>query len=317
MATPLDTARRVIAEEAAALALLGEGLGTSFDAALAAIRAATGRVILTGMGKSGLIARKIAATLASTGTPAHFVHPAEASHGDLGMIARGDVVVALSNSGEAPELANIVAHSRRFGVALIAITARPQGTLARQADIVLLMPQVPEACGYGVVPTVSTTMALALGDALAIALMEARDFTPADFRDLHPGGKLGAQLRRVADLMHGGDAVPLVAPDTAMGEALLTISARGFGVVGVAEDRRLVGIITDGDLRRHMAGLLDNVAGDVMTRAPRTVPSDTLAERALATMQAARITCLFVTDAATGDVCGILHIHDLLRAGVQ
>ncbi len=318
MTTPLETGRRVIAEEAAALARLAEGLGDGFDAALGAIRAATGRVILTGMGKSGLIARKIAATLASTGTPAHFVHPAEASHGDLGMIARGDVIVALSNSGEAPELANLLAYSRRFAIPLVAVTAQAQGTLARQADIVLLVPPVPEACGYGVVPTVSTVMALALGDALAVALMEARAFSPADFRDLHPGGKLGAQLSRVGDLMHGGDAVPLVAPETAMGDALLVISQKGFGVVGVAgPDNRLAGIITDGDLRRHMTGLLDRVARDVMTPGPRTVPADSMAQRALAAMQSARITCLFVTDPATpGIVCGIVHIHDLLRAGV-
>lgn len=316
---PLDTARRVIAEEAAALAALGEGLGAGVDAALVALRAATGRVIVTGMGKSGIIGRKIAATFASTGTPAHFVHPAEASHGDLGMIARGDVVLALSNSGEAPELANLLAYTRRFAIPLIAITSRPSGTLARQADIVLLTPQIPEACGYGVVPTVSTTMALALGDALAVALMEARSFTPHDFRDLHPGGKLGAQLSRVSDLMHSGKAVPLVTPDTPMSDALLTISQRGFGVVGVVgPDGTLDGIITDGDLRRHMSGLLDLAARDVMTKSPRTVRADAMAERALAQMQDAKITCLFVTDtAAEGQVCGIIHIHDLLRAGVK
>ena len=316
MGSHLDIARRVIAEEAQALSHMAEVLGDTFDEAVEAILAAKGRIIVSGMGKSGHIARKIAATFASTGTPAHFVHPAEASHGDLGMVGRTDVVIALSNSGEAPELANLLSYTRRFAIPLIAITSKPSGTLARQADIGLMIPQLGEACGYGVVPTISTTMSLALGDALAIAVMRARDFTPENFRDLHPGGKLGAQLSRVADLMHGGDAVPLVGPDTPMSDVLLTISQSGFGVAGVTgRDGALDGIITDGDLRRNMTGLLDRTADEVMTKAPRTIADSAMAEQALAIMNEAKITCLFVTG-AQDKVTGILHIHDCLRAGV-
>jgi arabinose-5-phosphate isomerase len=306
----------VIREEAQALATLADALGDGFDAAVEAILAARGRVVLSGMGKSGHIARKIAATLASTGTPAHFVHPAEASHGDLGMMLRGDVVLCLSNSGETPELADLVAHTRRFGIPLIAIAARPDSSLMRRADIRLLLPAVPEACGIGVVPTTSTAMMLALGDALAIALMQARAFTPEDFRDFHPGGRLGARLTKVRELMHKGEALPLVAKDTPMTETLLVISQKGFGVVGVTDDQgRLAGIVTDGDLRRHMAGLLDRRAGEVMTGAPRTIPPDALAEEAVALMNAQRITCLFVPD-PEGRPIGFLHIHDCLRAGL-
>jgi arabinose-5-phosphate isomerase len=306
----------VIREEAQALATLADALGDGFDAAVEAILAARGRVVLSGMGKSGHIARKIAATLASTGTPAHFVHPAEASHGDLGMMLRGDVVLCLSNSGETPELADLVAHTRRFGIPLIAIAARPDSSLMRRADIRLLLPAVPEACGIGVVPTTSTAMMLALGDALAIALMQARAFTPEDFRDFHPGGRLGARLTKVRELMHKGEALPLVAKDTPMTETLLVISQKGFGVVGVTDDQgRLAGIVTDGDLRRHMAGLLDRRAGEVMTGAPRTIPPDALAEEAVALMNAQRITCLFVPD-PDGRPIGFLHIHDCLRAGL-
>lgn len=316
MASHLDIARTVIGQEADALEQMASGLGDSFDATVEAILATEGRVIVSGMGKSGHIARKIAATLASTGTPAHFVHPAEASHGDLGMVGRTDVVVALSNSGEAPELANLLAYSRRFAIPLIAITSNPEGTLARQSDIRLMIPQLGEACGYGVVPTKSTTMSLALGDALAIAVMRAKGFTPENFRDLHPGGKLGAQLSRVRDLMHSGAALPLVGPETPMSDVLLTISQKGFGVAGVTgRDGALDGIITDGDLRRNMTGLLDQTADDVMTKAPRTVPETALAEQALAIMNKAKITCLFATG-TRDEVTGILHIHDCLRAGV-
>ncbi len=316
MSSHLDIARRVIAQEAEALGVMAQGLGDSFEAAVDAILGAKGRVIVSGMGKSGHIARKIAATLASTGSPAHFVHPAEASHGDLGMVTRADVVVALSNSGEAPELAHLLAYTRRFRIPLVAITSRAEGTLAKQSDITLMIPQLGEACGYGVVPTTSTTMTLALGDALAIAVMKARDFTPENFREFHPGGKLGAQLSRVSDLMHAGDAVPLVGPQTPMSDVLLTISQKGFGVVGITgSDGRLDGIITDGDLRRNMATLLDQTAQDVMTQKPRTLAETALAEEALAIMNASKITCLFITG-AKGRVAGILHIHDCLRAGV-
>ena len=313
----IPVARRVIAEEAAALAALSDRLDDSFSAAVEMILAARGRVIVSGMGKSGHIARKIAATFASTGTPAHFVHPAEASHGDMGMLTRGDVVMVLSNSGETPELSDLVAYTRRFGIPLIGVASRADSALMGQADVGILLPQRGEACGTGVVPTNSTTMMLALGDALAIALMESRSFTPENFRDFHPGGRLGARLSKVRDLMHTGEAIPLVGERTPMSDALLTISQKGFGVVGVLDEAgQLAGVITDGDLRRHMVGLLDRTAGDVMTRNPRTVGPNILAEEAVAQMTG-RVTCLFVVDpAGSGNVAGILHIHDCLRAGI-
>lgn len=312
----LATGRRVIAREAEALTLLGDSLGDSFGRAVEVILAAKGRVIVSGMGKSGHIARKIAATFASTGTPAHFVHPAEASHGDLGMVTTGDVALVLSNSGETSELADIVAHTRRFSIPLIGVAGRDGSTLLRQSDVAILLPPAAEACETGIVPTTSTTMTLALGDALAIALMEHRAFTPEHFRMFHPGGKLGAKLLKVRDLMHA--ELPLIGHDRPMGEALLEISRKGFGVVGVTDDAGLLaGIVTDGDLRRHMEGLLALTAGQVMTSAPRTVAPDALAETAVALMNDRKITCLFVVDPAhPGRVQGILHIHDCLRAGV-
>jgi arabinose-5-phosphate isomerase len=316
--TFLATARRVIAREAEALEALGPALGESFAEAVETILAAKGRVIVSGMGKSGHIARKIAASLASTGTPAHFVHPAEASHGDLGMLAQGDVVLVLSNSGETPELADLVAHTRRFGIPLIGVAGRAESTLIRRADVGIVLPQVPEACETGYVPTTSTTMTLALGDALAVALMEHREFTPERFREFHPGGKLGARLARVRDLMHGPAELPLVAEATPMSEALLMMSHKGFGVVGVtAADGSLAGIVTDGDLRRHMEGLLTHSAGEVMTRGPRTIGPEALAEEAVKEMNAQKITCLFVVDPeGSRTAVGLLHIHDCLRAGV-
>jgi len=312
----IGTARRVIHREAEALSMLAEALGESFNAAARLILDAPGRVIVSGMGKSGHVGRKIAATFASTGTPAQFVHPAEASHGDLGMVMRGDVVLVLSNSGETPELADIVAHTRRFGIPLIGVAAREDSTLLRQADVAILLPPAPEACETGVVPTSSTTMTLALGDALAVALMEHRRFTPEQFRVFHPGGKLGARLARVGDLMHA--ELPLVGLDTPMPEALLEISRKGFGVVGVTgPDGSLAGIITDGDLRRHMEGLLSHRAGEVMTPDPRTIGPEALAEKAVAVMNDRKITCLFVVDPeGSRAAVGILHIHDCLRAGV-
>ena len=311
----LTTARRVIAREAEALAMLGQVLDGSFSDAVGLIMAAKGRVIVSGMGKSGHIARKIAATLASTGTPAHFVHPAEASHGDLGMITKGDVALVLSNSGETPELADIVAHTRRFGIPLIGVASKADSTLMRQSEVAILLPDAPEACETGIVPTTSTTMMLALGDALAIALMEHRAFTPDHFRLFHPGGKLGAKLLKVRDLMH--DAVPLIDAARPMSEALLTISAKGFGVVGVTRGEALCGIITDGDLRRNMDGLLALTAGQVMTPAPRSIGPEALAEQAVALMNDHKITCLFVVSPADpARPLGIVHIHDCLRAGV-
>ena len=319
MKTPfLETARRVIEIEAAALQQLAQGLDDSFGAAVSLMLNARGRVILSGMGKSGHIARKIAATLASTGTPAQFVHPAEASHGDLGMLTGDDVLLMLSNSGETPELADMIAYSRRFEIPMIGVASRPGSTLLKQSDGAIVLPQAPEACGTGVVPTTSTTMTLALGDALAVALMENRRFTPENFREFHPGGKLGAQLSRVADLMHRGDALPLVAGGTPMGDVLLVISQKGFGVAGVVDAQgALVGVITDGDLRRHMEGLLALTAADVMTAAPKTIAPDALAEQAVSVMNHRKITCLFVVDPAQGGAPqGLLHIHDCLRVGL-
>ena len=314
----LDTARRVIRAEADALISLADALDATLAQAVELILNAQGRVIVSGIGKSGHIARKIAATLASTGTPAYFVHPAEASHGDLGMVTNDDVVLAISNSGEAPELANLLAYTQRFGIPLVGITSKANSTLAIHCDITLLMPKQPEACGTGVVPTTSTTMTLALGDALAVALMEHRAFSAENFRDFHPGGKLGAQLALVSDLMHTGDTVPLSGEDTPMSDTLLTISQKGFGVVGVLDDNAyLTGIVTDGDLRRNMAGLLDLTAGKVMTRDPRTISPNALAQEAVKVMQDTKITCLFVVDPnGPRNVVDILHIHDCLRAGV-
>ena len=311
----LETARRVIRIEGAALGALANAVDDSFAQAVELLLNARGRVVVCGMGKSGHIARKIAATLASTGTPAQFLHPAEASHGDLGMMAQGAVVLVLSNSGETPELVDVVAYTRRFAIPLIGVASNAESSLLRQSDVALVLPKAEEACGTGNVPTSSTTMTLALGDALAVALMEHRQFTPANFREFHPGGKLGAQLARVGDLMHTGDALPLAGPDTPMGEALLTISQKGFGVVGVTENNgNLSGIVTDGDLRRHMDGLLGFTAGEVMTTSPETIGVDALAEEALARMNARKITCLFVTDAARP--VGRIHIHDCLRIGL-
>ncbi|SIS57773.1 KpsF/GutQ family sugar-phosphate isomerase [Phaeovulum vinaykumarii] len=312
------TGRRVIEMEAGGLSALAASLDGAFTRAVELILAAKGRVIVSGMGKSGHVGCKITATLASTGTPAQFVHPAEASHGDLGMVTPADVVLVLSNSGETPELSDIVAHTRRFGIPLIGVASRAESTLLRQSDVAIVLPQAPEACATGIVPTTSTTMTLALGDALAVALMEHRRFTPEDFRAFHPGGKLGARLARVRDLMHGAATLPLVPDTTPMPEALLVISRAGFGVVGVTDAQgRLRGIVTDGDLRRHMDGLLARTAGEVMTADPQTIAPDALAAEALGLMNGRKITCLFVLDPdGDGRPAGILHIHDCLRAGV-
>jgi len=312
----LASARRVLDLEAAGLRTLAGALDGRFREALDVIAAQPGRVIVTGMGKSGHVARKIAATLASTGTPALFVHPAEASHGDLGMITPDDAVVALSNSGETPELADLVTYAKRFAIPLIAITGRADSALAAAADVALVLPDTPEACPMGLAPTTSTTVMLGLGDCIAVALLERRGFSSADFRLLHPGGRLGRRLLHVADLMHSGDALPLAAPDAVMAEALITMTAKGFGCVGVVDaDNRLLGVITDGDLRRHMARDLTGLGvREVMTREPKTIRPDTLAGEAVAVMNDCQITNLFVVDG--GRAVGILHIHDCLRAGV-
>ena len=316
----LETARRVLDTEAEALRALAGVLDDRFPRAIALLSAATGRVVVTGMGKSGHVGRKIAATLASTGTPALFVHPAEASHGDLGMIVAGDAVIALSNSGETPELADLVRHSRRFAIPLVAITGRAESALARAADEALILPPAAEACPMGLAPTTSTTMQMALGDAIAVALLTRRGFTASDFRVFHPGGKLGAQLSHVGDLMHRGEEMPLASPDTRMDTAIVAMTAKRFGCLGVRDAAgSLAGIVTDGDLRRALdAGgvpLLSRTAGEVMTRNPRTIREDDLADTALRIMNEKSITALFVVDAA-GRPVGILHVHDLLRAGV-
>ena len=313
--TVLATGKRVIAQEADALAMLSGALGDGFCQAVGLMLAARGRVIVSGMGKSGHVGRKIAATLASTGTPSFFVHPAEASHGDLGMLTRDDVVLVLSNSGETPELADIIAYTRRFAIPMIGVAGKRDSTLLRQAEVAMVLPPAPEVCPMGLAPTTSTTMTLALGDALAVALMEHRNITPEQYRDFHPGGQLGARLARVRDLMHADP--PLVSMDTPMSDVLLTITRKGFGVAGVTDGGgALAGIITDGDLRRNMEGLLERRACDVMTKNPRTIAPDALAAEAVARMTGT-ITCLFVVDPADkGRAAGILHIHDCLRAGV-
>ena len=315
----LDVARSVLHTEAAGLHALAAGLTGSFGDAVDLLARVTGRVVVSGMGKSGLVARKIASTLASTGTPALFVHPAEASHGDLGMVVQGDAVLALSNSGETAELADLVAHSRRFGLPLVAITARAGSTLAAAADVALALPSAAEACPMGLAPTTSTTMQMALGDAIAVALLTRRGFTAADFHQIHPGGRLGTRLRRVRDLMHTGDSVPLARYDTPMDRALLLMTEKHFGCLGaVDESGRLAGIITDGDLRRAMGpDLLSRRVADVMTHNPRTIAPGALAGEALHAMNAGErpITALFVVDTASRPI-GVLHIHDLLRAGV-
>ena len=311
-------ARRVLACEAKALETLAVGLGEPFARAVEALAGARGRIVCTGIGKSGHVGRKIAATLASTGAPSLFVHAGEASHGDLGMVGVDDVVLALSKTGETRELADILAYAKRFAIPLIAITAVADSALGRAADIVLVLPDAPEATGALNAPTTSTTLQMALGDALAVALLERKGFTASDFGVLHPGGKLGAMLRTVADLMHGPAELPLVAPEAPMAEAILVMSEKRFGCVGVCDaDGRLAGVITDGDLRRHIDGLLGHSAGEVMTRTPKTVRPDILAAEALRLMTGvgAPSTVLFVVDA--GKPVGILHVHDLLRAGVM
>ncbi len=308
--------RRVLAMEAEALLALADSLEGAFDEAVDILAGASGRVIVTGMGKSGHVAVKIASTLASTGTPAHFVHPGEAAHGDLGMIARGDVLLALSNSGGTAELAAVIAYAARSSVPLIAVTANADSPLAGAARLSVVLPPVSEACPMGLAPTTSTTMMLALGDALAVALLERKGFSADDFRTLHPGGSLGQSLKLVADIMHDRDAMPLVGPDTAMAEALFEISSKAFGCVGVTDEAgALLGIVTDGDLRRSMStDLLQRPVSAIMTAAPKTIRPRALVAEAVAAMNEAQITALFVVE--DGLPVGIVHVHDCLRAGV-
>ncbi|TGQ39572.1 MULTISPECIES: KpsF/GutQ family sugar-phosphate isomerase [unclassified Mesorhizobium] len=322
---PLDrqasiaSALRTVATEQAGIAELAaaleNGLAEPFARAVDMVSRIDGRVIVTGVGKSGHIGSKIAATLASTGTPAFFVHSAEANHGDLGMIARDDAIIALSWSGESLELKGIIAYSRRFSIPLIAVTAGETSALARKADVVLLLPRAPEACPHGLAPTTSTLLQLVMGDALAIALLEARGFTPDHFRTFHPGGQLGANLTQIRDIMHVGDRLPLVSTGTGMREAILELSRKGFGCVAItAGDGALIGIITDGDIRRHIgSNLLEMSVDEVMTRGPKTARPDTLVATALQTINTSAITSLMVVEGS--QPVGLVHLHDLLRIG--
>ena len=301
---------------AALSAALNNGLGPAFVEAVELIRGIEGRLIVSGMGKSGHIAHKIAATLASTGTPSFFVHPAEASHGDLGMITPKDAIMALSWSGETVELKSLIDYSRRFRIGLIAVTANAESTLGQAADVVLTLPQAREACPHNLAPTTSSLMQLALGDALSVALLQSRGFTAVDFGILHPGGQLGAQLKFVRDVMHKGQAIPLAPLGAKMSDAILVMTAKGFGCVGVVDAKgSLAGIITDGDLRRHMQnGLVEKRVEEVMTPRPKTIAPGQLASEALEILNASKITALMVEDG--GKPVGIVHFHDLLRAGV-
>lgn len=313
------SASRTLATEQAGLAALAVALdgdlGAPFSEAVSILRALKGRVIVTGVGKSGHIGSKIAATLASTGTPAFFVHPAEANHGDLGMIARDDAIIALSWSGESAELKGIVAYSRRFRIPLIAVTSGVASTLASEADVVLALPKAAEACPHGLAPTTSTLMQLVIGDALAIALLEAKGFTPNDFRDYHPGGKLGATLTHLSEMMRTGDAIPVVAIGTKMPQAVMALSNKKVGCVLVLdEEGRLAGIITDGDLARNMhLNLRDTAVEEIMTRSPKTVAPDMSAGAAVAFLNEKNIGVLIVVEDAKP--VGVVHFHDLLRIG--
>jgi arabinose-5-phosphate isomerase len=311
-----SSAQHVLDLAAEGIRALAAGLDDSFIAALDLIERIPGKVVVSGMGKSGHVGRKIAATLASTGTAAFFVHPAEAGHGDLGMITKDDVVLALSNSGETAELDHVLAYARRFAIPVIAMTRNSDSSLAGAADITLSVPPIAEACPLGLAPTTSTTMMLALGDAIAVALLERKGFSTQDFQVLHPGGAIGHKLLRVSDLMHSGEAMPLVPPETKMSEAIVVMTTKSFGTLGiVGSDRRLIGIITDGDLRRHMASnLLERTVHEIMTNGPVTIRPEALAAEALGLMNARKKTCLFAVE--DGRPVGLLHIHDCLRAGV-
>ncbi len=291
-------------------------MAAAFDQAVRQLKSVGGRVIVTGIGKSGHVGQKIAATFASTGTPSFFVHPSEASHGDLGMITQSDVILALSWSGETVELKPIITYSRRFAVPLIAITSQANSALGQQADIVLQLPRVKEACPHGLAPTTSTTIQLAIGDSLAIALLDARGFTAHDFKIFHPGGSLGAQLKFVADVMHKGDRLPLIGSGAPMTEALVAMTEKSFGCVGITDPKgRLIGVVTDGDLRRHMgAKLLEATVDDIMSAKPKTIAPTLLASAALEIINSSRITALFVVEKQKP--VGIVHVHDLLRVGV-
>jgi len=314
----VNVGRRVLAIEAQALDRLADSLGQAFSHAVEVLYKAEGRIVCMGVGKSGHVARKIAATLSSTGSKSMFVHLSEASHGDLGMIDQGDVMLVLSKSGEVRELADTLAYAKRFTIPLVAITSSAKSSLGKAADVLLQLPNAPEATAEVSAPTTSTTLQIALGDALAVALLERKGFTAQAFRVLHPGGRIGAMLVTVSDLMHGEGELPVVSPQTPMQETLFVMTEKRFGCVAVCDEhRRLQGVITDGDLRRHAEGLLTHSAGEVMTRNPKTVPPSMLAAEALKRMNEAQppVTVLFVLE--QDRPIGILHVHDLLRAGVM
>ncbi|MEL1251539.1 KpsF/GutQ family sugar-phosphate isomerase [Aurantiacibacter gilvus] len=315
--SPAASGAEVIRTEVAALGQMADSLGEAFDRACEMVSTCAGRVIVSGMGKSGHIGNKIAATLASTGTPSFFVHPSEASHGDLGMVKQDDVCIVISNSGETSELHAMLAYVTRFDIPMIAITRSPDSTLARHSTVALLLPDAPEACSVGMAPTTSTTCTLALGDALAVAVMRMKGFAKEDFHVFHPGGKLGAQFIRVSDIMHVGDELPLVRADQPMSDVLIEMTSKGLGVAAIVDgDGKLDGIITDGDLRRNMNGLIERLAGDVATRQPSTIGADVLAKEATARMGELKVSALPVTD-DSGKLVGMLHIHDCLRAGAK
>ena len=314
-ADAITSARHVLKIEADALMSMADGLDDAFVRAVDLMLEAKGCIIVSGMGKSGHVGRKIAATLASTGTPAHFVHPAEASHGDLGMVTKNDVALMLSNSGETPELMSLIDFTRRNGIPMIAIASKPESTLMKAADVALTLPNAPEACPMGLAPTTSTTATLALGDALAVALMERRDFRPEHYKMLHPGGTLGAKLQKIEAIMRGPDQLPFVSPETPMVDVLLTIGKYALGVAGVVENGALIGIISDGDVSRNIQGLQEKRARDIMTGSPKTISGDARLQEAVDLMNTHKITMLFVVEGKAA--VGAIHIHDCLRAGVS
>lgn len=312
----LDNARAVLSAESDALAQLSRSIPEDFEPVVNAILAIKGRVILSGIGKSGHIARKISSTLASTGTPAFFVHPSEASHGDLGMVTKSDFCILISNSGETRELSDMVSYTRRFSIPMAAISSRPESAIMQAADYRLALPPVPEACPMGLAPTTSTTMTLALGDAIAVALMQCRAFVAEEFKTFHPGGKLGAQLLYVHQVMHGPEALAIVPPEANMADTLMEMSAKGFGIACVTgKDGALLGVISDGDIRRHASGLMQETAGEIATTSPKTVPPDILAAQALSVMNQSMIGAVVVVDETRAPV-GILRVHDCLKAGI-
>ena len=311
----VKTARKVLKIESKALIKLADNLPKDFEKLISAIINCNGRVVVAGVGKSGHIARKIAATLASTGTPSYFVHATEASHGDMGMILENDICILISNSGETSEMRNIVAHTRRFSIPMAAISSNSDSTLTHAADFKLVLPDAAEACAIGMAPTTSTTMTLALGDALAVTLMHERNFNSESFQIFHPGGKLGAQMTKIHELMHVGNKIPLVSPEMSMQSALIEMTSKGFGIAVLINFGKIAGIISDGDLRRHMHHLMEKSAGEIASPDPITVGKDAFAADALRIMNSKKISVLIVADE---DNCaiGILHIHDLLRVGV-